>query len=127
MTDDQMIEYVDVEQLTGIDNLLGDSYILRGRHRVTARVVVNDDDCCHVAAQCLFEDLANADDSGVERTYVEGDNILYPILGVEEHDTQLLMAEQTHSVFCRRQASSTVALMRAARVGVMPGIAIRSA
>ena len=49
-----MVDHLDVEQLAGRDELLGERAILRAWLRVAGRVVVGDDDARGVAPDSLL-------------------------------------------------------------------------
>ena len=58
MPDYEVIEHLDVEQLAGLDGLLGQPHIVGRRGGIAARVIVDEDDPGGVLPDGFSEDLA---------------------------------------------------------------------
>ena len=94
--DNDVVEDLDVEELAGFDEHLGDADVLGAGRGVAAGVVVDDDDGGGQAADRFTEDLADAHDGGVEAAGIDGVDTANEVLGVEQNDAQVLDFEQGH-------------------------------
>ena len=94
--DDDVVDQFDLQQATGLDQLLRDvGVVLRGR-RVAAGVVVADDDARAVAGDGGPEDLRHAQHRVVHRSPVAADVAHHLVLAVQQQDAHLLVVQVGH-------------------------------
>ena len=96
MTDDQVVEHVDVEQPPGRQCLGRQVEVVRRRRRIPGRVVVDEDQPARVEADRVPEQLADPDERRRDVALVDRDDPQDNVLRVEEHDPQLLALEAAH-------------------------------
>jgi hypothetical protein len=94
--DNQVIEDVDVQELSPRNDFAGHNDVFRGGRGVARRVVVRDNEGGAVLPQRIAKNLADADEAGVEGADVHRGDGQHVVLGVEEDEAQLLLLQKGH-------------------------------
>ena len=91
LTDDQVVKYVDVEELAGLHDLARDADVFGGWGWIARGVVVRDDHGCSIAADSFLEQLAHANLGAIERANVDGVHLDDMVLAVEQDRAQVFL------------------------------------
>ena len=140
--DDQVIHDLDIQQLPGPDHFLGHGDIFRAGSRITARVIMHNDQCGCIFPNGSLEHFPDPDRRGIQRSPVQagrsrsGDNVcpvtlcaILPVPGCSSQISTNAAASSGLSMagFCSpvsavmRRAISMAARIWAALAGPIPG------
>ena len=91
-----MVDHLDVEEFSGLDKAFRHGDIFRAGLRVSGRVVVDHGNGRAGPADGLCKHFGGADDCRVDASHVEVMDELDLILGVQQHDAQVLALQARH-------------------------------
>jgi hypothetical protein len=91
-----MVKHVNIQQLPGLDDLLGDQDIVGRGRRVAGRVVVNDDDRGRVVFDRLPKYLGDPHAGAVERADRDRLDPQDVIFRIQQHCPQMLLVQVAH-------------------------------
>lgn len=94
-----MIEKLDAEDLSGLDQFLGDVDVLRRRGEIPARVVVSHDDGVAVGKNRRFEDLAGMGDGLVQGAHMNNLEVSGHTFGTKTEESHRLPVALADELF----------------------------